>query len=413
MKNKKASVIFIFFTVLLDFIGIGIIAPVIPNLITEFNHGNNSMGSIAFIGSLLMFTYAFMLFVFSPIIGKLSDIVGRRPIILLSLFCFFIDYLILFFADSLFVLFLGRAIAGISGSSLSTSYAYINDISTPKEKPKNFGKLGAAFGLGFVLGPVIGGVVSHFWGHKAPFLAAAFLSLLNLLYGFFILPESIHIKYAVPFKILKILPHQTVKKIFFNKQFRPYYIQFLFMTLAFHSLYSNWSFFVIEKFSWKPLDIGISLGIVGLSVALVQGTLIKPINNALGNKKSIVYGYLIACLSFILFGFTTWAWSLYIIIFINSFSSISNPAFQTELTSKMPVTHQGELQGTLVSVNSIAAVLGPLIMNNVFGFFLKTHPDKTIVYYGGAPFFVSAIFCLVALFIYLRYSTKSLSNHLT
>ena len=243
LKNKNAAIGFIFITLLIDVIGLGLIIPVMPALIEQLIHGNVSDASIY--SGWLMFAYAAMQFLFAPLLGNLSDKYGRRPVLLFSLLGLGIDYIFLSFAPSIGWLFVGRLIAGIAGASFTTATAYIADISTPENRAQNFGMIGAAFGLGFIIGPVIGGLLGQI-GVRIPFMVAAGLSLLNCLYGYFVLPESLAKENRRPLNFKKIIPiaslvhlkkYQTVIGLFFS---------FFLIYLSANAVQSTWSFFSIK-----------------------------------------------------------------------------------------------------------------------------------------------------------------------
>ena len=269
--DKKAAVGFVFITLLLDITGWGIILPVVPKLIGELIQGDIS--EAATYGGWLGFAYAFTQFVFSPLVGNLSDQYGRRPIILLSLFGFSMDYLLLAFAPSIGWLFIGRVIAGLTGASISTASAYIADVSTDENRTKNFGLIGAAFGLGFIIGPVLGGLLGHY-GARVPFYVAAVLCLLNFLYGYFMLPESLTKSKRRPFEWKRASPIGSLKFLFKQPKIAMLVFALIFVYIGLHAVQSNWHFFTMYQFNWTTRQVGISLGVLGLCIGLVQGGLI-------------------------------------------------------------------------------------------------------------------------------------------
>src|SRR5450432_265296 len=286
-SKRNAALGFIFLNLLIDVTGLGIIIPVLPKLIEELIHGNISVASRY--GGWLTFAYAIMQFLFSPFLGNLSDKFGRRPILLFSLFGFGVDYVFLSFAPTIGWLFVGRIIAGITGASFTTATAYIADISAPEDRAKNFGLIGAAFGLGFIIGPVVGGLLGQY-GSRVPFLAAAGLAFINFLYGFFVLPESLPAENRRNFEWKRANPFGAFKHLRKYPGVGALAVSFLLIYMAGQSVQSVWSFFGIEHFKWSPKIIGISLGMVGLLVGLVQGVLIRYVNPWLGNTKSIYIG---------------------------------------------------------------------------------------------------------------------------
>lgn len=269
-KSKEAGLGFIFITILLDVIGFGIIIPVMPGLIMEL--GVPTLSEASKTGGLMMFTYSFAQFVFSPVIGNLSDQYGRKKVLLTTILGFGIDYIFLAFTPSIKWLFVGRLISGITGASITTASAYISDISTPENKAKNFGMVGAAFGIGFVIGPVIGGLLAK-WGLRTPFFGAAALTLLNFLYGLIVLPESLSIENRRKFSWKRANPVGSFKALTKNSLIAGLALCLTLLHIASHSIQSNWSYFVKEKFDWDSNMIGYSLGLVGVCVMFVQGFL--------------------------------------------------------------------------------------------------------------------------------------------
>lgn len=378
---------------LIDITGWGIIIPVIPKLIKELIHGDIS--EAAKYGGWLTFAYAITQFMFAPLIGNLSDKFGRRPIILISLFAFSMDYLLLAFAPTITWLFIGRIIAGLTGASITTASAYIADVSTPENRAKNFGMIGAAFGLGFIIGPVIGGLLGQY-GSRVPFYAAACLCLLNFLYGYFILPESLSVDNRRNFNLKRANPIGA----FMNIRKRPSLYGLLFslflVYVASHSIQGNWSYFTMYKFHWDEKMVGISLGVIGLLVGLVQGVLIRWINPILGNEKSIYVGLALYTLGLSLFAMATESWMVFLFLIPYCLGGIAGPAMQAVISSKVDASEQGEIQGTLSSLMSASTIIGPPLMSSVFYYF--THNDAPFKF-AGAPFVLGASLMLISTII--------------
>lgn len=395
-KEKKSAMIFIMITLLIDCTGFGIIIPVLPNLIKEFTGGSTSVA--ADYGGYLMVAFALPQFIFSPILGGLSDKYGRRPILLFSLFGLGMDYLLLSFAPSIFWFFIGRIIAGITGASFTTGMAYIADISTPEKKAQNFGLVGAAFGLGFILGSVGGGLLSQF-GLRVPFMVAAGLSLINWLYGYFILPESLSKDKRRNFSWKRANPVGS----FLNASKYPAILgllaTLLLLYIASHSVQSNWSYYVIEKFKWTPTMIGYSLAVVGIMVAIVQGGLIRFIIPKIGNRKAIYFGLMLYIIGFICFAFAANGLMMMLFIIPYCLAGIGGPAMQSIISNQVPENAQGEIQGITTSLQSLAAIIGPFLASHIFVYFIE---KGTPVYFPGAPFILSAILTLIGLFIAIR-----------
>lgn len=389
-SKRNAAVGFIFITLLIDVIGFGIIIPVMPKLISELKDVDISTASKY--GSLLMFAYAFVQFLCAPILGNLSDKYGRRPVLLFSLFGFGIDYLFLALAPTYGWLFAGRVIAGITGASFTTGAAYISDISTKENRAKNFGMIGAAFGLGFIIGPVIGGLLGNL-GPRIPFYAAAILALINWAYGYFVLPESLSKENRRGFNWKRANPIGSLLHLKKYPAITGLAFSILLIYIAAHSVMSTWSYFCMYRFSWDEKMVGLSLGAVGIMVAVVQGGLIRYINPKLGNEKSIFAGLGLYAFGLLLFGIATQSWMMFVIIIPYCLGGITMPAIQAIMAGHVPPNQQGELQGAITSLMSAAAIIGPLLMNNLFYYF--THKDAPF-HLPGAPFLLGAVLMMVS-----------------
>lgn len=389
-SKKKAAMSFIFITLLIDITGWGIIIPVVPALIKELIHADIS--EAAKYGGWLGFAYAFTQFVCSPIVGNLSDKFGRRPIILISLFGFAIDYILLALSPTIIWLFIGRIIAGITGASITTASAYIADISTDEDRAKNFGLIGAAFGIGFIIGPVIGGVLGQY-GARVPFYAAAVLCLLNFLYGYFILPESLDKDKRREFSWKRANPVGSFKFLGKHPEISGLILALILIYIAGHAVQSNWSFFTIYEFGWEEKMIGYSLGAVGLMVGLVQGVLIRWTTPLLGEEKSIYYGLALYALGMLLFAFATEGWMMFVFLIPYCLGGICGPALQSVITKSVPANEQGELQGALTSLMSATSIIGPPLMAQLFFYF--TH-DEAPFKFSGAPFFLAFVLMAVS-----------------
>lgn len=395
-SKRNAAVGFIFITLLIDIIGFGIIIPVIPSLIAQLK--NTDISTASKYGSLLMFSYAVVQFICAPILGNLSDKYGRRPVLLFSLFGFGINYLFMALAPTYGWLFLGRIIAGITGASMTTGAAYIADISTAENRAKNFGMIGAAFGLGFIIGPVIGGLLGGF-GTRVPFYAAAVLALLNWIYGYFVLPESLQKEHRRSFEWKRANPVGSLLHLKKYPAISGLALAILFVYIASHAIQSNWNYFTMYRFNWNERMVGLSLGVVGILVATVQGGLIRVINPWLGNEKSIYTGLGIYAIGMLLFGLATQSWMMFVFLVPYCFGGISQPALQAVMSEHVPPNVQGELQGAITSLMSLAAIIGPLVMNNLFYYF--THNEAPI-HLPGAPFLLAAVLMAASAVIAFR-----------
>lgn len=395
LKNKNASLGFIFATVLIDCIGFGIIIPVLPKLIEQLSGKNVSEAST--IGGWLLFAYSLMQFVFAPILGGLSDKYGRRPILLLALAGLGLDYLLLAFAPNLIWLLIGRIIAGICGASFSTAAAYIADISTPEKRAQNFGLIGAAFGVGFIIGPLLGALFSNI-GVRAPFVAAGILSLLNFLFGLFFIPESLKESNRRSFDIKRANPLGA----FINLKRYPLLIglitgQFI-LYVAGKTIEVIWGYYNILKFKWTEAEIGYSLAFVGVLVSIVQGGLIRLIIPKFGQNKSIYFGIIFYAAGLFCFAFATHSWVMYVSLIPYCLGGLCGPALQGLIANQIPENEQGEIQGLNTSLMSIAAIISPVIMTTLFYQF--SIPTATI-YFPGISFFISGVLALLgALVVY-------------
>lgn len=395
-SSRQAAIGFIFVTILIDTIGFGIIIPVLPDLIMELTHGTTS--EAARIGGWLLFAFAIVQFLFAPVLGGLSDRFGRRPILLGSLFGFGLDYIFLALAPTIGWLFVGRIIAGALGASFTTAGAYIADISTPEKRGQNFGVMGAAFGLGFIIGPAIGGLLGSF-GSRIPFLAAAGLSLLNWLYGFFILPESLAPENRRGFDWKRANPVGSLLSLKRYPVVLGLVASLVLIYIAAHAVQSNWAYYTIEKFKWGPTMIGISLAAVGLLIAIVQGGLIRIIIPAWGQKNSLYIGLALYSVGFFLFAIATESWMMFAFLIPYCLGGIAGPALQGIISAQVPPNGQGELQGALTSLMSVTSIIGPLLMTQLFSAFTG---DSAPYYFPGAPMVMAGILTLISLVLAMR-----------
>lgn len=400
MKNKNAAVGFIFITVLVDVIGLGIIIPIVPKLIENLTGlGINEASTY---GGWLVFSFAIMQFLFSPIMGGLSDKYGRRPILLISLFGLGIDYIFHALAPTIVWLFVGRLIAGVMGASFTTATAYIADVSTPEKRSQNFGLIGAAFGLGFIIGPLIGGVASQ-WGLAVPFYIASALTLCNLLYGYFVLPESLPKENRREFDWKRANPISSLKHLTKYPIVSGLVSSLILIHLASHAVQSNWSYYTIYKFDWSPQMVGYSLAIVGILVAFVQGFLIRKAVPLFGQINSIYIGAFFTVIGLFLFGIAPNGTLMLIFLIPYCLGGIGGPSIQGIISEQVPANAQGELQGALTSLVSAVAVVGPLLMNNLFTY--CTAKDS-LIYLPGAPFFLGSLLVLISLLLIYRTLSK-------
>ena len=400
MKNRKAALGFIFITLLLDVIGLGIIIPVIPALIQELTGGSISEASRY--GGWLIASYALVQFLCAPIVGALSDKYGRRPILLLSLLGFGLDYLVLAVAPTIGWLFLARIIAGVFGASFTTGAAYIADVSSAEKRAQNFGLLGAAFGLGFIIGPVTGGILGEI-GPRVPFYAAALVTFLNLTYGYFILPESLHKENRREFEWSRANPLGALFALKRYPSVAGLIGALTFIYLASHAIQGTWTYFSMEKFNWSESMVGYSLGLVGIMSALVQGLLIRIIIPKIGEYNTMITGIIFNICGCLLFSMASEGWMLLCFIIPYSLGGIGGPAIQGILSNQIPDNEQGQLQGALTSMMAATGIIGPLMMTSIFAYFTA---ENAPIYFPGAPFVTGAVLVAICLFLILRKGSK-------
>jgi DHA1 family tetracycline resistance protein-like MFS transporter len=404
MAQKKSALIFIFITLLIDIIGLGIIIPVLPRLITELTGGTLSDASVY--GGLMSLAYASMQFKFAPIMGGLSDRFGRRPVLLASLFGFGLDYIFLAFAPSMAWLFVGRVIAGIMGASFTTAAAYIADVSTPETRAQNFGIIGAAFGLGFIIGPLLGGFLVEY-GSRVPFMFSAGLSLINWLYGFFILPESLKPENRRKFEWSRANSVGTLLRLKRYPVILGLVVSLILVYIAAHAVQTNWAYYTMEKFHWTEKTVGISLAVVGFMFAIVQGGLIRIIIPKLGQERSVYVGLGFSAMGFVLYALATQTWMMFTFTAVYCMGGIAGPALQGIISTQVPPNEQGELQGGLTSLMSATSIVGPILMTTIFAIFTK--PGAS-VYLPGAPMLLGAALTLTATLLARRSLKRTMSK---
>ena len=394
MSFKRAPALwFILITLLIDVTGLGIIIPVMPKLITHLTGG--TLSDAARWGGWMTFSYAAMQFLCAPIMGGLSDRYGRRPVLLASLFGFGIDYLFMALAPSIGWLFLSRLIAGMMGASFTTASAYIADVSPPEKRAQNFGMIGAVFGLGFIVGPLFGGLLGHY-GPRVPFLASAVLTLVNWLYGFFVLPESLPKESRRQFEWKRANPIGSLGNLRKYPIITGLVTSLVLLYIAAHAVQSNWSYYTMEKLHWDERTVGISLTVVGIGVALVQGVLVRFVIPRLGQERSVYTGLGLYALGFLLYASATRTWMMFVYTLVYCSGGIAGPALQGLISTQVPSNQQGELQGALTSLLSLTAIVGPLIMANTFAWF--TGP-KAPVYLPGAALILGGFLALVSAYL--------------
>lgn len=410
----KYAFLFIFITVLLNMIGLGVIMPVMPALIMDVT--GEDLSHAAQWGGYLTLTYALMQFIMMPVMGGLSDRFGRRPVLLASMAAYSFDFLIMAIAPVIGVILVARLLAGAFAATFSTANAYIADISPPEKRAANFGMVGAAFGLGFIIGPAIGGFLGEQFGARAPFYFVSILGAMNFVLGYFVLPETLAPENRRKFEWKRANAFGSFK------QFAQYPIMLpiagvLFVSQLAHWAYpSIWAYYSQEKFGWSPGAIAASLSFVGLTAAIVQGGLTRVIIPIIGERASAVLAMSVTMIAYVAFAFIDKGWMVYAVIAFSALGGLAQPALQGIMSRTMPANAQGELQGAIAAVMSISMVISPWMMTQIFSAFIQPgtayklfdftlFPDGAPFYFPGAPFIFSAaleVCALAVLFIAFR-----------
>jgi len=401
---RRGSTIFVFVTVLLDTLGIGIIIPVAPRLVASFLGGDLPAASRWF--GVLMTVYSVMQFLFAPVLGGMSDRFGRRTVILGSLFGASLSYLLSGFAPALSWLVAGRVIAGITGASFSAANAYVADVTPPEKRAASFGLIGAAFGLGFIIGPGVGGLLGSY-GLRVPYFAAAGLNFVNFLYGVFVLPESLRREDRRAFSLARANPLGSLKNLG-----RHPIVLGLTGTLAcgFMAqwiLQSVWALSNQGRFGWSLREVGESLMVVGVASTIVQGGLVRPVIRRLGERRTLLVGLAMGALGHLGFGLARAGWIMVAMIFPFTLAGVAGPATQAIITIAVGPSEQGELQGSLNSLQGLAAIVAPLIGSDLYARFGSATSQPEIP---GAPFLAAALLDLVGLALAVRVFRRTRSR---
>ena len=388
---------FIFATVLIDVIGLGIVIPVLPKLVVSLAHVE--VAAAARIGGYLMVAYSVMQFVFGPILGGLSDRYGRRPILLFSLTAFGVDYFVMGFAPTLAWLFAGRIVAGIAGASFNSAYAYIADVTPPERRTQDFGLLGFAFGIGFIIGPALGGLLAAY-GTRAPFFAAAALALINVVYGYFAVPESLAAADRRPFDWRRANVWGSIVRL---RQVRPVVLTLALATFLWSfaqmSLQASWNYYTLFRFHWSVREVGWSLAAVGVSAIVAQAVLTRVLVPRFGERRLVGWGALSSIAAYLIYAFAGAGWVMYVGIAVGTLGGLVYPALQSLMTAEVGRDEQGELQGSVSSLVSLAAIVGPLAMTQAFAYFSAFDAP---VHLPGAAFVLAAVLATGALLLFRR-----------
>lgn len=407
MRPGKHALTFVTITVLLDVIGFSLIIPVLPALLVDLTGGTVSRAAID--GGWLAFVYAVMQFLFAPVLGNLSDRFGRRPVLLLAIAALGVDYVVMGLAPTLGWLFVGRAISGLAGASFTPAYAYVADITPPNARAQSFGVLSAAFGVGFILGPALGGLLGAL-GPRAPFFAAATLSLLNFAYGLAILPESLpperrrafHWKRANPLgTVLEMRRHPVVLGL----------LGALFLWMVGHQVMpATWSFYTKFRFGWSEAMIGASLAAAGLAMAVSQAGLMRLIVPRLGERRVALAGIAIATLGYVGYATATAGWMMFAWLGTWLFGALVMPVTNALMSHRIAADAQGELQGAVAILYSLSSIVGPPLMAQLFG---RLSAPTAALRVPGAAFLAAAALSLVCLAIYWKVTREPVPERVT
>ena len=390
MRASQASMLFIMITVTLDMVGIGLVIPSLPQVMRPFASGEAQVSELF---GYFVALYAVMQFIASPLLGALSDKIGRRPVLLVSILAAGLDYVLMAFAPNLEILFLGRVISGLTGASLTVANAYVADVSHDGNRSSNFGRIGAAFGFGFIIGPAIGGLIGNFGPH-APFLAAAGMNLLNFLFGLFILPESLPAEKRRAMEWKRLNPLATLNALTRIPRVLGLASVYFLLNMAGQTHGSIWTLYTESRYGWTSFEIGLSLTLVGVLSAVTQGWATGKIVPKLGELRTVRWGAWGTIASMLCFAGATQGWMIYAILAASAIFWVSNPALQSLITGNVPPEAQGEFQGALVSLMSLASILNPIITTQLFSHFGMVNKAP---YVPGAPYLFAALMAAAAL----------------
>lgn len=402
---RRGAVAFIFVTILLDMLALGVIMPILPKLIESFV--DNDTAHAARIFGLFGTAWALMQFVFSPVLGALSDRFGRRPVVLLSNFGLAADYVLMALAPSLVWLFIGRVVSGITSASISTAFAYIADVTPPERRAAVFGRIGAAFGAGFILGPALGGLLGDI-DPRLPFWASAALSLANALYGLFVLPESLAPDKRAPFRWKSANPVGALRLLRSNAALAALSVVNFISQVAHVVLPSTFVLYATYRYGWDSKTVGLTLAMVGICAMVVQGLAIGPIVRLLGERNALVMGLCCGALGFVILGAAPTGPLSWLGIPVLSLWGISGAAMQSLMTRLVAPDQQGQLQGATASVQSVSQLVGPFLFTLTFSYFIGASAPWHLP---GAPFLLAAMLMVVCVMIAMRTvaATKTVS----
>lgn len=389
--NREAGIAFVLVVLFLDVLGIGIVIPVLPGLVTSFVGGDASVAAPYY--AALASVYAGVQFLFAPLVGALSDRFGRRSVLLIALSGFALSYLVLALAPSLLWLFIGRVLAGVTGATITTVNAYIADVSTPATRARNFGFVGVAFGLGFIFGPAIGGLLGGF-GLRVPFIGSAIVALIGVAYGWFVLPESLPPERRRAFAWNRIDPFRALGGLRAYPLVAGLAVAFVFFTLAQRGLETVFVLYTDYRYAWGPSENGLALALVGVMAAVVQGALVRPAVARFGERTTIQVGLTVSAIGFAGYALASEGWMLLAVLVFGSLGGVAGPAIQGLIAGVVRPDEQGSVQGALTSVLSLTAILAPLVSGGLFAAFSG---DAAIAEIPGMPFLVGSALFVIAL----------------
>ncbi|MCH2097739.1 MAG: TCR/Tet family MFS transporter [Pseudomonadales bacterium] len=389
--DSPHAVTFLMVTLFMDTLGFGLIIPVLPGLLTDLSGG--TVGTAAAWGGGLMFVYATMRFLFSPVIGNLSDRFGRRPILLVSLATLAVDYVIMGFAPTLFWLFIGRLLSGASAATFATANAYVADVTPEAERAGRYGLIGAAWGVGFVVGPALGGALGEL-GPRVPFFVAAGLAALNMGYGYFVLPETLPEARRRAFELGRANPIGALRAVRRDAVVFARFGGVAIYFLAHDVNPTTWTYYVVHKFAWSPFEVGLALGVVGMSSAVVSGLLVGPVVGRIGEARAIYLGLASCAICYFGHAFAPVAWALFPFIAIGALVGLVMPSLRAVISRRFPAEARGEMEGAIASMISLVAIVSPLILTQTFHYFSS---ETARIYFPGAPFFLAGVLALGAL----------------
>jgi MFS transporter, DHA1 family, tetracycline resistance protein len=392
---RRAAVLFIFVTVLLDILALGLIIPVLPLLIEDFRGGDTAYAArtIGVFGAV----WAGVQFFAAPLLGSLSDRFGRRPVILLSNFGLAMDYVLMAMAPSLAWLFLGRVLSGVTSASIPTAYAYVADVTTADGRARAYGLLGAAFGVGFIVGPAVGGLLGQ-WGPRTPFWVAAGLSFANAMYGLFVLPESLPASRRAAFSWRRANPLGSLAFLRAERHVRGFAVLHFLYQLAHQSLQSVFVLYTGYRYGWHSVQVGWSLAAMGVCSVTVQGGLVGPIVSRLGERRTLLAGLVSGTVGFTIYALAPTSGWFIVGIPLMALWGLYGPTSQGLVTRHVAPTQQGTLQGTLASVAMLTGLVGPVLFTQVFSAFIG--PERA--HLPGAPYLLAALLLVVAVTVAVR-----------